>query len=1103
MSRHIRSKAERREWQKRLARATRGMDENGAMRYVSLHTHSTFSYGDGFGPVDTHVHRVGPELGMKSVAFTEHGNTSSHAQAEKAGRKHNVHIVYGLEAYTAPIDDENKQQAKWHQTILAMNTEGYRNLNRIVTRSWAEGFYYWPTVSSSMLEEHNEGLIITSGCADSLLSCTLLGGKSLGPKRLTYSEDDYARARGVVEWYQSIFGDRYYIEVQRFPGLERACVLNPAFERLSADTGARLVATADVHYPYPEDNEMQKVLHAAHRGSTVDVTEANWEYNILLTYPQSDAEIVSDLKRTGLSWKAAREAVLETERIAERCQVELPKNEPIKWNFDRKKFKTIEEYTWEELRKGWEFRIERNKHMQEHQDEYGERIKYEMERIIPRGFCDYFAMLSYLVVWAKERKIPVGPARGSAAASLVCYLLRITEVDPMQFPTMVFERFIDPKRLDLPDVDLDFADDRRDEVRQEAVRVFGADRVGNIGNFTRYRGKNSLDDVARVYRIPNWETAKIKDLIIERSGGDSRLSDSLMDTFEMFPAAMEVVDRHPNLKLATRLEGNYRGLGVHAAGLVISNTPITDTCAVYTRESAGRTVSVVAYDKKDAEYLGMLKADFLGLKTMGAIGLALDSTGIDLEDLYSVPLDEPKTMGAFKGNDVTGIFQFEGRATRLVCSDVAPDHFMHLADINALSRPGPLFSGMTAMYTEVRHGRKEAEKLHPIVDDFTKNSYGQIVYQEQVLGIIRDLGGFPVQRVGDIRKIISQKLGEASFQEMYSEFESGAKRLHGVKPELAKHIWKFMVTSATYSFNIAHCISYSMLAFWLMWLKQHEPVAFYAAQLEKVGDGVKEEPKRAKLMRDAIRHGVAIKPPHFSISGAGWTPNKEGSEVLAGLRQVKGIGPAKATAILEMGAALKELNGVGFESWSDLVQVKGIGEKTIEKIVDFAESDDPFELNLVAKILGEYRAQILQGGTGVPKPTHASHEIPKKHKRVTWMGIVRDKEYKDYIEDQRARTGDSLDEIMARMKDPHLAKSCVLHCYDDGEEEVYIRFNRWQFPKFKAAIEGIDPGKDIIIVTGEKREDFGISLHANSMVVIDTDPQGSLEDDEEEEDIIS
>lgn len=424
---------------------------------------------------------------------------------------------------------------------------------------------------------------------------------------------------------------------------------------------------------------------------------------------------------------------------------------------------------------------------------------YETGLLIDKEFVSYFLMLSEGVRWAKDRGIAVGPARGSAAASLACYILRITEVDPLQYPTMVFERFIDATRADLPDVDLDFADDRRAEVIQHMRDKYGADHVGNIANNTRYRGKNSIDDVARVYEIPIWETRVAKDLIIERSGGDSRQSDSLEDTFAMFPKAAEVLRKYPELKYAMRLEGNMRSWSTHAAGVVISNIPINDVCATYRRDGAGS--DVLAYDKKDAEYLGMLKADFLGLTTMGMIGLALEEIGMGLDELYRIPLDDPETLAAFKRNDVVGIFQFEGRATRVVCADVSPDNFMHLADINALSRPGPLFSGMTAQYVDVKHGRKKAEELHPIVDKVTAWSYGQIVYQEQVLTIIKEMGGFPVTKIADIRKIISQKLGEMSFQKMFEEFVEGAYRLHGVERSLAERVWKFMVTSATYSFN--------------------------------------------------------------------------------------------------------------------------------------------------------------------------------------------------------------------------------------------------------------------------------------------------------------
>lgn len=1063
------------------------------MRYVSLHHHSTFSYMDGFGTPDQHVERAA-ELGMTALALTEHGNVSSHVKLEKAGSKNGVKPLYGAELYTAP----GRHRSKWHLTALAESAEGYQNLNRIVTRSWSENFYQWPTVSGEILTDHASGLILTSGCADSLLSCTLLGGKSNGEKRASASSEDVDNAEKVIRRFQALLGkDNYFLEVQRFKDLERTRTLNPIFAELSARTGAPLVATSDCHYPYPGDNEMQKILHAAGRGlGTVAKAEAGWEYDIRLTLPTSDEEVIADLIGTGLTRAQAEAAVFATEAIAERCTVDLPRNELLRFPLPAG-YDTPKDLIWDELRKGWEYRWHHSPDFRKEisdptrKRQYVDKLNYEMSVVQHKdGFFDYFLMLADAVQFAKNAGIAVGPARGSAAASLVLFLLRITEVNPMKFPTMVFERFIDVSRADLPDVDLDFADDRRDEVRQHLVRRWGGDRVGNIGNFVRYKGKNSIDDVSRVYQIPKWEAEVVKSRIIERSGGDSRASDSLMDTFEMFPQTQAVLDKHPELNYAVRLEGNYRGMSVHAAGIVISNNPISDTCAMYEREVKGELRSVLAYDKKDAEYLGMLKMDFLGLSTMGMINIALGIIGMSLDELYAIPLDEPETLRGFYDNDVVGIFQFEGRATRLVCGDVKPTNFMQLADINALSRPGPLFSGMTAQYVEVKHGRAEAEKLHPIVDNQTSWTNGQIVYQEQVLNIIRELGGFPVAKVGDIRKIISQKLGEMSFNAMQDEFIDGAKRLHNVDRELAVRIWKFMVTSATYSFNVAHCVSYSMLAFWCMWLKRHHPLAFYTAQLHKT-----EKKKWARLLKDARNHGVNVLPPDLNTSQAQWTPDPAANAVRAGFEQVDGIGKVTAKNILDMRAE----DPMGFSEWADLIKVKGIGDKTIAKIMAFCEKEDPFDLDLVTRVLTEYRSHI-ENRVGdfrhLPKPTHRSDEIPKIKKNVVWMGMVKQKNYQDYIENQRTRTGDEVEEIRKRMKDPHLVTSCVLRAYDDGDEDVYLRFNRWQFPRVKEALEALENDRDIVLVIGDKKDDFGISIHCRAIIVINPDED---EDDETED----
>lgn len=1064
------------------------------MRYVSLHHHSTFSYMDGFGTPDEHNARAA-ELGMTALALTEHGNVSSHVKHEKAAAVHGIKPLYGAELYTAP----GRHRSKWHLTALAETQEGYQNLNRLVSRSWSEGFYQWPTVSGEMLVDHASGLIITSGCADSHLSCTLLGGKSQGEKRTSITQNDMDAAERLIRHYQSIVGkDNYFLEVQQFPALERTCTLNPAFAELSARTGAPLVATADCHYPMPTDNEMQKILHAAGRGlGTVAKAEAGWEYDILLTPPTSDRAIFEALLGTGLTRKQASQAIISTETIAQRSSIILPKNELLRFPLSAG-YDSTKDLIWAELRSGWAWRMKHNTQFRnEMRDparkaEYGKKLSYEMSIIESKdGFPDYFLMLSEAVTYAKDIGIAVGPARGSAAASLACYLLRITEVNPMMFPTMVFERFIDVSRADMPDVDLDFQDDRRDEVRQFLVRRWGSDRVGNIGNFVRYKGKNSIDDVARVYEIPKWQTEKVKSRIIERSGGDSRAGDSLGDTFETFPQTKAVLDAHPELNYAIRLEGNYRGMSVHAAGIVISNLPISDTCAMYEREVNGNRLSVLAYDKKDAEYLGMLKMDFLGLSTMGMIAYAIDAIGMSLAELYDIPLDEPETLRGFKENDVVGIFQFEGRATRLVCADVSPDHFMHLADINALSRPGPLFSGMTAAYVEVKHGRAKPEKLHPIVDEQTAWTNGQIVYQEQVLNIIRLVGGFPVTKVADIRKIISQKLGEMSFNTMQEEFIDGAKRLHDIDRDLAIRIWKFMVTSATYSFNVAHCVSYSMLGFWCMWLKRHHPVAFYAAQLRKIASE-----KWPRLLKDARRHGVEVLPPSMAVSGATWEPDFAANAVRAGLTQIDGIGDKTYGAI---DIARRE-DPTAFVEWEDLQKVKGIGPKTVAKIRAFAEQEDPFRLDYVKNILTEYRGNLAaQRGEwrGLPQTTHMSDQIGRHDniQNVVWMGFVKKKNYQDYVENQRTRTGDEVSEILARTKDPHLLTSCVMQGYDDGDEDVYLRVNRWKFPELKDLIESLDPDKDIVMVVADKRDDFGLSLHVKQMLVITPDDEVDLEEE--------
>ena len=698
--------------------------------------------------------------------------------------------------------------------------------------------------------------------------------------------------------------------------------------------------------------------------------------------------------------------------------------------------------------------------------EYKARLKREMELVELKGFVDYFLVVSDAVKYAKDHNIPVGPARGSAAASLVCYLLRITEVDPIPFPNLLFERFIDINRHDLPDIDLDFDDERRWEVRQYLADKYGEERVGNIGTFVRYKGKNSLDDIARVYRIPEQDVKLVKELMIERASGDLRANATIEDTIEMFPQVKEVFDKYPDLYKAQRLEGNYKAMSVHAAGLVIANGPLSDFCAVYTRENSdGEVTQVVSLDKYDAEYLNVLKFDALGLKTMSMIRLCLEEIGMSLSELYALPLDDAETIKGFQAGDVIGIFQFDGRAMRSVNAGVIPENFNEVSDINALARPGPLHSGATAEYMDVKHGRKQAVHWHPIVDKITAHTNFQIVYQEQILQVVRELGGFSWEEAARIRKIISKKRGEQEFNQQRDKFVEGAA-VHGMTPEHANKVFSALATAGAYAFNAAHCVSYGMLAYWTMWLKRHHPLAFYVAALRKYED------KQSDLLKDLGKHGrnIEVKRLHLNRCGKVWTP--DGNAIRPGFSQVKGIGGKTADAIL---AKREELGG--FEGWEDLTSVKGVGPKTVDALTDFVYDDDPFGLTLLTETLDKVRKELANGiddGSGVfslPVPTHTAAEVPYERTdrdvEVVWLGIIRERNLKDLFELHHSRTGEHLDP--AKTRDPHLNEWVVMTGEDDTDI-VVVTVDRWRYKKFKERAWGLALNKDLVLVRGLKKK---------------------------------
>lgn len=1069
---------------KGITNEERGRFERAACdHYVSLHHHSTYSFLDGFALPDAHVRRAA-EVGMQSLALTEHGNISSHVKLEKASIGTGVKPIFGCEVYMGPTSEAKRGQLKFHLTVLAETLEGYINLMGLVTVGYQQ-FYYSPTVSYTDLVHFRKGLIILSGCTGSLLACSAVGGKNIAPEAASYE-----RAKGVAQRFAKDFGNSYYLEVQAFPELENVKQINKMYERLSAQLKIPLVGTGDVHYTKPSENEMQQILHNVRGGGkkTLEEQAMAWGYNVPLSPPTSDIYMLRRLHATGLSKAASMQALMATEEIAQRCNVTLPKMDMIRFPVPYP-FKTVEDVWKAWMKEGW---LSRGIPAKANVGDYIRQMKYEMQIIEDKGFVDYFLMVSDVVKFAKDSQIPVGPARGSVAASLVAYLLRITEVDPLAFPNLLFERFIEPNRKDLPDIDLDFDDRRRHEIRQYLVSKYGEAQVGNVGTFTTYKSKLSLDDVGRVYRIPKYEIEVVKELLLERSSGDLRANATIEDTAQMFEAAAAVFAKYPDLKHAIDLEGQVKGMGVHAAGLVVASGPLTDVCATYSRVVNGRTVEVLSVDKFDAEYLNVLKIDVLGLTTLGMISRCLEQIGKPLDWLYEIPLDDAEVIRGFQENDVVGIFQFDGRAMRGVTAELKPVNFLEVCDITALARPGPLHNGAAAEYIDVKNGTRKAREYHPLVTDIVKSTHGQIVYQEQILRVCGEVGGFDHVHRATIRKIISKKLGEQEFNRWWLEFWKGAEE-RGLEEDEAKAIWNACITAGSYAFNVAHATGYGMLAWWTMYLKRYYPGEFFCASLSAY-----DSKKQLELLRDATRHGLKVQGPDPTMSDNTWRFVPALNTLVAGFEQIHGVGEVVADKFIKHRDQLHREADFGLDlDWDAYLPIKGVGAKTIEKIREFCAQDDPFEIFKLGRQVDQVRDALSHGElrrSGIPRLTHTSIQVPYSRgtkSNVVWCGVITKRNLKELFELHYSRTGETLDP--EEVKDPDLNEWVVMWG-DDGTDILTITVNRWRYAAMREAIWQMRLGVDMVVVRGYKpAQQSRRAIQVTDMWILNGD-----EDDEDE-----
>jgi DNA polymerase III subunit alpha len=1033
------------------------------MRWVSLHHHTTLSYLDGYQLPEAHVRRA-TELGMSAIGLTEHGNIDSHVKFEQAAESAGIKSLFGCEVYMPSgrfwRRDGTQTQRKHHLTLVAKDDVGYSNLLALVTGSWRD-FYFEPTVTWDRLVKHRAGLYVLSGCQGSLLACAAVGGKGIPPERASY-----ARALRVAQLFRETFGDHYFIEVQAFPELESTRRFNAMAGRLARAIGTRLVATLDCHYTMLEEQEVQKILHNLRPGEkrTLEEQAREWGYTAPLCPPPNDATIYRRLRATGLSKDEAVESITTTEDIAQSCTARLPKLPMVR--FPLNNGESAIEHWRRLLKQGWR---ERGLHRlpPAERERYNAQLRQEMGLIEGKDFVDYFLLVAAGVRHIKSLDIPVGPARGSAAASVAAWLLGVTEVDPLrrEFEGLLrFERFIDVTREDLPDIDLDFPSEARPILRRFYEDLMGPGCVNNIGTYIQFKGKNSLDDIARVFGVPKWEVDELKKFLIERSSGDLRASSTIEDTIEQFPQAKEVWDRNPDLAKGGWLEGNIKGFGVHAAGLVLSNEPITSVTSVAEREvpkGSGNVVQVVALDKPDAERQGLVKMDFLGLNTMSVLWDCCKRVGMKPKDLYAIPLDDQRVFESFRAGDLMGIFQFEGRATRYVTAGIKPERFSELMDCIALCRPGPLHNGAAREYAEIKAGIRDPERVHPVYDAITAPTQYQMVYQEQILNVAREIGGFPPAGVAEIRKIIALKKGEQKFQSRKEEFIRGASRHMPV--QMAEMIWGNMVTSGAYAFNAAHCASYALISFYTMWFKVYYPNVFFAASLTEAAT----DPERTRnLLRDGTKGFAAtgrkptrVRKPSLLLSEEGWTPVGRNGGIRAGFRSINGIGPKTANVVAEF--ARKERP----ESWAELQRIKGFGPVTVRNIEEWLEDQDPWGAFLLDRNIAAVTEQLRAEELGpLPKPTHTATDLADdglvgKMVRCVWLGTFLKLNIRDIYEQNRAR-GTELDP--KTIKDPHLSEWALL-TGEDQTDQLLITVDRWKFPTYRDHIMEFKPGRDLLL----------------------------------------
>ena len=879
--------------------------------FVHLHLHSQFSLLDGANRLDD-VIGAAAAAGMPALALTDHGNMFGAIEFYDKAKKAGVRPILGMEAYVAQgsLADRNPARSSSnHLVLLARDETGYRNLLKLTTRSFLEGFYYKPRIDHELLRRHADGLIALSACLKGEINERILSRRE-------------AEAEQVAREYAEIFGpENFFLELQDH-GISDQQAANEVLRRMSRKLGLGLVVTNDCHYLRKEDAFAHDVLLCIGTQRTLADPD-RLKYASEEFWLKTGAEMEKLFPGDGA-------AIENTLAIAERCKLDLAAGGFQLPEFPVPAGETLDSYFERVARGGLEQRLDelgRRGALDPRfdLDAYRERLGYEIQVIQRMGFPGYFLIVWDFIRHARESGIPVGPGRGSAAGSLVAYALGITDIDPMRYD-LLFERFLNPDRISMPDIDIDFCMRRRGEVIQYVNEKYGRERVAQIITFGTLAAKGVLRDVGRVLGLPFARVDKVAKLIPD-------MTKSLAEAAKTNDSLAAEIARDPEMKQAvevgTRLEGLTRHASVHAAGVVIAPRPIEEIVPLY---KTNRDEVTTQWDMKVVERLGLLKMDFLGLKTVTVVDDTLKilaRQGIAL-DLDSVRLDDPKVFQLFCDGRTNGIFQFESSGMKDMLRRAQPSKFEDLCAFNALYRPGALSVGMVDEFIDRKLGRKKVHYLLPETEPILRETYGVIAYQEQVMQIAVAVAGFTMAEADVLRKAMGKKNVEAMAQQK-EKFLSGAEQ-RGVARRKAQELWEYIEPFAGYGFNKSHSVAYAYLAYKTAFLKSHHPVAFMAAMLTSE---ISSTDEIVKYVTECREMGIPVLPP--DVNESEWAFGAVGDRIRFGLGGVKGLGEAAVEAILE---ARRRLGG--FRSFAQLVaevDPRAMNQKVFEALVKSGSCD--------------------------------------------------------------------------------------------------------------------------------------------------------------------